>query len=454
MTVIQNIYPGMRLLKGSALLALAPALALISGCQTPSSEDVLEQLQAEAAAFEQATRAAAGDDEALRLLGEQQTQRIQALVSPLKVDLLELRGQELPRMWVAERARVELPSRLDGRPYSLTVGPEVVQLDLLELNVDSTDCLREPAIVVPLDPETSVVYNIGTLTATCTDANGVKTARGVSYVKTGFAGQSQVGAPAASGSDGVPVGVKPADPASGASCGDPGVPGSHASLQPGGENSGANGNSGRSGGKGGDVALTVFKLTVATNTAVEFVATGGAGGTGQDGGKGGNGGLGQAGGDGSDGREACCYGTCDATGCTLETIKPAGEGGIGGDGGAGGLGGNGGDGGTGGDGGRGGTVLALVEVASAPLVTVTSVQGGAGGTGGRGGSAGVGGAGGAGGDGGNTGISCQFQAGAPAADGLPGSAGASGSSGASGSVGRPGGDGLGRVLPLTSGALN
>lgn len=453
MTPTQIIFPVFRLPKGASLLALAPALTLLSGCQAPSSEDVLEQLQAETVGFEQAVRSSAGDDEVLRQVTEQQVSRVQALLEPLKVPVLELRGDNLPRVWVAERARVELPSRLDGRPTSLTVGPEVVQLDVLELNVDSTDCLREPAIVVPLDPEASVIYNIGTLTATCTDANGVKTARGVSYVKTGYAGQTQVGAPAASGSDGVPVGVKPADPASGASCGDAGVNGSHASLVPANENSGANGNTGRAGGKGGDVALTVFKLSVATNTAVEFVATGGLGGTGQDGGKGGNGGLGQAGGDGSDGREACCYGTCDANGCTLETIKPAGAGGVGGDGGTGGLGGNGGDGGAGGDGGRGGAVLALVEVASAPLVTVTSVQGGAGGIGGRGGSAGSGGAGGSAGDGGNAGISCQFQAGSPAADGLPGVAGVSGSSGASGSVGRAGGDGLGRVLPLTSGAL-
>lgn len=425
-------------------------------CQATDSAEVVFSVQQ--AAREVETLAASPDvtDQALQERSRAVSSRVQSLTSGLRVPLIEVKsGDVLTAPLVADRIHVSLVSRLGDPSFTPETAvlalPEVVTTDLMEFAITSEDCVREPAVVVEVDPTKVTVFDIGSISATCTDQYGSRPAKGVSFQKRGRPGLG-VEAAAANGPEGARVGIQPPDASSGASCGDAGVNGTSASDTPGASSAGGDGAAGQDGGRGGDVAFTLFQLTVGTNTAVSFEAPGGDGGPGQVGGNGGVGGLGQDGGDASDGREACCYGTCDASGCNLETVKPAGVGGVGGAGGPGGLGGNGGDGGLGGNGGNGGLVIMLVEVASSPLVTVPTVLGGDGGKGGNAGAAGAGGYGGRGGLGGYGGVNCQFVRGDKANDGSNGAYGAAGSSGVSGAGGKPGTQGFGRIIPTGTGA--
>lgn len=430
-----------------------PLLALsLAACQAPTADELVADAQSSAASLARDVSQAGtsqGSSSELQARGQAILSQLEESLAPLRVPVLEISART-PRMtsWVADRVQVEVPSRLQ-ETQAILVGADVVSTALLELNVDSSDCVREPAITVAVNPEKISIYNVGTITATCTDANGVRVAKGVVFQKHGGAGNS-VTTVAAAGADGSAVGAAPADVPMGTSCGDNGLQGAAADMTPTAQSVGSNGQSGSAGGRGGDVAFTLFQLTLTTNTQVSFEAPGGAGGRGQDGGKGGAGGVGQDGGDGSDGREACCYGTCDANGCNLQTVKPAGAGGVGGIGGIGGNGGNGGDGGKGGDGGMGGTVFALVEASVYPLFAVPTVQGGTPGTGGVSGASGAGGFGGRGGLGGAGGVSCTFTTGSRVSDGPNGTNGISGSSGATGSTGRPGSKGMSQIIPTTA----
>lgn len=430
-----------------------PVLALsLTACQAPTMDELVSEAQLSASSLERdVALAEAGQlsQSELKVRVDAALQQPLSNLSQLREPVLNISAQTPWRSaWVADKVHVDVPSRLTG-DQTILAGADVVTTPLLELNVDSADCVREPAITVAVSPDKISIYRIETITATCTDVNGVRVAKGVVFQKHGVGGQSH-STVASSGNNGSLVGAAPADVAMGSSCGDNGLAGTAADLTPGASSVGGNGQNGVSGGRGGDVALSFFELSVTTNTQVAFEAPGGNGGAGQAGGRGGDGGLGQDGGDGSDGREACCYGTCDANGCNLQTVKPAGVGGVGGAGGVGGSGGNGGDGGKGGDGGHGGTVIVMVEASVYPLVSVPTVQGGVAGAGGAAGVNGAGGLGGRGGLGGVGGVSCTFTTGARAADGSNGTAGISGSSGASGSTGRAGSKGMSQIIPTTA----
>lgn len=434
-------------------LPAALGLATLTACQTEVADEaaLIAESESQLATIEARFADSADVNQQRDALVSLQTRLEQQLSAFQKrPGLLVLRSGEGPRVLHAEQVRVEVPSRLTAAGAQPTVlASEVVKADTYEFSVVSEDCVREPAIEVWLDPDLSHLYELGTVTASCTDATGTRTAKGVSVSKIGQAGTSILDV-AVAGATGAPVGQKPATPASGASCGDVGQDGPDGLGLPSDSNLGGNGQSGLSGGNGGSVKATFFVVSISLNVPMTFEAVGGDGGDGQDAGAGGRGGLGQEGGNGADGREACCYGTCDANGCNLETVKPAGVGGLGGDGGPGGNGGNGGKGGNGGAGGRGGTVFALIEAASYPLVTVSSVAGGRGGSGGVGGTAGSGGQGGLGGYGGRAGISCQFTQGSASSSGLAGSFGDFGQTGPTGAEGQAGSRGKSQIIPTTA----
>ena len=179
-----------RLTAMTSVMALGVALGGVACQQATDSGEVVLSVQQVALEVEALASSPDVTDQALEERSRAVSSRVQSLTSGLRVSLIEVKaGDALTAPLVADRIHVTLTSRLGDPSFTPETAvlalPEVVTTDLMEFALTSADCVREPAVVVEVDPTKVTVFDIGSISATCTDQYGSRPAKGVSFQKRG-----------------------------------------------------------------------------------------------------------------------------------------------------------------------------------------------------------------------------------------------------------------------------